>query len=786
MSRACPDCGAQPRRAARYCPRCGRVLETDGPDPRAGADRAERLVRRHPAIPLVAAVVIALTVAAGAVLLTQRGTTDGQATGPTEMGQPDPLGAIHWTVSSAGTPDRPLVTDLTPVTTADASDDGTSTVVASTGTVLWGIDVGRGTVLWERRLSGRTPHTPVAVHDAVLVTEPTGSASLRLTAVEAATGLPRWSRTIAGDAEVAGAATIALVREGDELEALDAESGDARWRRGVDGTVADVDARHVLVLSDGSRSRLSAHSTSDGAAVWSEEIAPEIPAVEVRAILADAQIVLVGEGDGVVRGLERTTGATRWTTPPMRRGETLEVTPGGLGVFVDRGRRYTSLDVRSGTLAWQADRLIVSPEKLLVGARDAISVTADRQVTGLGLADGATLWQSRLAPVGEVAVVDDHAVLSDGDGRLVGVGVSDRQQAWETWLPHVGRDVLVVTGDGRLLRAATTRANLTLYEPTTGTVRWSQRVGTGATTAPQAAGGLIVLRRALDRPDPDHPSGIAITALDESDGTVVWEVPGADVERPAWLPAIHPASVQWLATIPPTIAGDLVVEVAGPALRAYATADGELRWESEEAHAAATAPAITDDLVIVGDVTGDVVALDRTTGEPRWTTTLDGPITTAPTAAGDALIAVTADGDVHGLDVSTGDERWHARLDGPARYPPLVSDSRVVLVGRDVVGLDARDGTERWRRATQAPIAGGPSRGGGAVHITTTDGGVIVLDLDDGGTIGHFLVPDPIGGGPLVLDDRTYVLTLRGEIHAIGLRDAESELWPLPPIDGRR
>lgn len=728
--------------------------------------------------------VASVTVVAGAMLAVQRGTEDDPSAAPTQD-RPDPLGEIHWTSASAGSPDRPLVTNLVPVAADPDGADPRAVVVASTGTVLWGMDGDDGEVLWERRLPREVASAPVPIDGAVLVAEPTATSESRLTAVDAATGVPRWERVVPDGTDVAAGDTVVLLRTGDELEALAADDGSDRWRRAVSGTVLDADGRHILLLLDGGGT-LVALATADGSTLWEEELAPSAPAIRATATLADSQVAVVGEGDGTVRGLDRSTGETRWTSPTARRGETLAVTPGGLVVFVDRGRDYTALDARTGTLAWEAGGLVVSPEDLLIGSREAVSVTSDRQVTGIGLIDGSTLWQARLAPVGEVAVVGDRAVFSDGDGRILGVAVADRSATWETWLPHIGRDVLLASSDGALVRAATTRSNLTVYEPATGAVRWSERVGTGATTAPGAGAGKLVLRRALTRPAADYPAGLAITAMDETDGTVLWEVPGADVETPAWLPSIHPASVQWLATIPPTVSGDLVVEVAGEAVRAYAAERGELRWESTEPHAMATAPATTRELVIVGDVTGELVALERDDGDVRWVTSLDAPIAAAPTVSGDAVVAVTIDGGVHALDAATGEQRWGGLLRTPPRYRPVIVDDLVVVTGRDIVALELDDGAERWHHRTGAPVAGAPAPADGALHVTTTDGGVVALDLNDGRTVGHFLVPQPVAAGPLVIEGRTYVLTLRGEVHAVGPRDAESELWPLPPIDGRR
>jgi outer membrane protein assembly factor BamB len=781
MTTACPECGAPLRNRARFCPRCGHTVESDpgGSSPTASS----RSIPLRTLVVTVAALSLAAALTAGVL----RALPDpGSDADPSTLVPPDPLGAIHWTAGSAGTPDRPLVTDMT-TARIDDDEEGQAVVIASTGGVLWGIDPDDGDLLWERRIPGGTTTMPVAVRDVVVIAEASSADGTRIVAVEATDGTTRWTRPAADEPQVAGGGATVLLREGDELHAVDVVSGSPLWSRPVEGDVVDADGRHTAVLGDPHLDdrHLVMLDTADGTELWSTPVTADSPAVEATAILGDPQTLVIGEGDGRVRGVDRPSGAERWTADTTRRGERLAVTPGGLVLMVDRGRRYTAIDVRSGTLAWSADRLIVSPERLLVGTTEAVSVTADRQITGIGLAEGASLWEARLAPVGEVEVVGDRTVLSDGDGRLVGVRTADREVTWETWLPHVGRDVLIPAEEG-LVRATTSRASFTLYDPATGTVRWSQRVGTGSATPPDADDGRLVLRRALTRPDPDYPAGIAVTALDAREGTVLWEVPGVDVDVPAWLPNAFPTSVQWSATIPPVVEDGLVVEVAGGEVRGYAASDGELQWQTTAPDGRTTPPEISSGSVVVGDAAGQVVALSAATGEPLWQADVGGQVTAAPAAVGDLLVVATADGEVRGLDLASGRSSWSAEVGTPVRYQPLARDGVVIVAGREVTALSTEDGSELWRYSPETPIAGPPALGRHGFVVATTGGDVVALDPEQGTAVGRFLVAHPVGSGPVVIGERTYLLTLHGEIHAIGAREGADTDWPLPPIDRRR
>lgn len=761
----CPACARPLTDGARFCPTCGELVP--GVDMRG----AEVPRWRRYAVPLLAAAAVLTVAGLGALLLVRGPDALLPTAAPTPEPTPDPAISTWWSVTGAGNPARPLVTQLVP------TDHG---LVAASDTVLWLIGT-EGEIVWERRLPTGIADGPVATGEVVAVRH-----GGELTGVDVVTGTTRWSASVDGETALTGSPHAVLAHDVDDarLAALDARSGARRWDVPFRGEVTDADDRLVLAIAEGDdERRLLALDLASGEERWSVPVAGAAPAVRAAAVIADDAIVVVGDGQGELSGLDRASGELRWTAPVTRRGDVVEITAGGLVVVQERSRSYVALDVRTGQVAWFNDHLVIGPEELEVGRTTAISVTADNQLTAVSLADGVTLWSVRRPPAGQVAVTGDLAVLTDGEGQVTGVDPASRASRWSTWLPPAGRGGIAADGDV-VVRTTATRSTVTAHEGDSGTVRWSRRLPSPSLTQPSVDGGLVVVRRAVDRPDDAFPDGIAVTAFDARDGATLWEVPGSGAERPRWPPALHPASVAWLGQTAPTVTGDTVVEAAGRQVRALEATDGELRWEAELAGDVRAPATITGDLVLVGDLSGEVTALDRAHGHVRWRFTADGPISTSPDVADGRVMVGTDEGAVHLLDTE-GEERWRRHLDAPVRFEPVAVGDVIVAVGSEIVALDRDDGTTRWTLPHGMILSGPPTAGHGGLHLGHVHGGVVTVEPTSGDIVTQLVLPAAIGHGPAGGDGLTFVMTVTGEIHAIGPRAGGDVDWPLPPIGGR-
>jgi outer membrane protein assembly factor BamB len=145
----------------------------------------------------------------------------------------------------------------------------------------------------------------------------------------------------------------------------------------------------------------------------------------------------------------------------------------------------------------------------------------------------------------------------------------------------------------------------------------------------------------------------------------------------------------------PLAVGDTVVvpRTDGP-VEGFALADGQRRWTlpaavrrdpSQELARDIRPLARAGELLVVGSLTGDLVAYDLRDRSQRWRYA-DGPDGAAALrlrASGSTVFAPFTDGSLIAIDGLTGRERWRAGgADTPMEWPPA-TDGWVVFVSAD-------------------------------------------------------------------------------------------------------
>ncbi|MBX7082086.1 MAG: PQQ-binding-like beta-propeller repeat protein [Nannocystaceae bacterium] len=154
--------------------------------------------------------------------------------------------------------------------------------------------------------------------------------------------------------------------------------------------------------------------------------------------------------------------------------------------------------------------------------------------------------------------------------------------------------------------------------------------------------------------------------------------------------------------------------------------DGTIRWRSpgdRPARHVATAPLVTDALVVWGGYDGNLTAVDRE-GKPQWSLRIGADVDGAPVLAGDRILAGADDGKLYAVD-RRGALSWSFATKGPIRAAAAIAGDGSVLVPSSDGKLYALEpsGTLRWSFTT-----------GGAIVATPTldvDGNVYFGSRDD-------------------------------------------------------
>ncbi|WP_071673305.1 PQQ-like beta-propeller repeat protein [Nioella nitratireducens] len=321
------------------------------------------------------------------------------------------------------------------------------------------------------------------------------------------------------------------------------------------------------------------------------------------------------------------------------------------------------------------------------------TLDADAQLAAVG-PDGAVLWTVDLTP-----------------GFERGGGISGGALAVQ------GGTLYATTGYGELIA----------LDPTTGAVRWRQRLAADITAPTVTDNSIYVVSR-------DSQAW----SINPENGRIRWQLP------------------------------------AGPA---------------QAVLAGGAAPAVTDRLVIFPFGSGELVATLRLSGVRVWGTTVAGErrgvaynnindITGDPVVVGNTLYAGNQSGRVVAMDAASGERQWTAQ-DGA--YSPLLpaGDSLFFVSDRnELIRLDAETGDRIWgtelplyvndrvRRRQAVFTHFGPIMAGGQLFVASGDGLIRVFDPESGAEVNQIEIRGGAAAHPIVVNGVLYVVSGDGRLHA--------------------
>ncbi len=158
------------------------------------------------------------------------------------------------------------------------------------------------------------------------------------------------------------------------------------------------------------------------------------------------------------------------------------------------------------------------------------------------------------------------------------------------------------------------------------------------------------------------------------------------------------------------------------------------------------APSVADQVIFVPNAWGKIAleAFDLRTGSRKWR--YNGvPIEASVLTLKDLVVVGDVEGNVMGLSQETGQVMWLYEFGDFASVlssPAAVDDQRVVVAdetGR-VVLLNAVNGEEIWMRKVDGPVEEGLSAGSGLIFVPTTRGAFVALDAEDGAVVWNYRV----------------------------------------------
>lgn len=317
-----------------------------------------------------------------------------------------------------------------------------------------------------------------------------------------------------------------------------------------------------------------------------------------------------------------------------------------------------------GVPVWHHDRVFVR--------------TGDGQVVCVDAHSGVLQWRSSMTTTpgfvsGGRLVVADHVVIAGDDG-VEGFAWGDGTRLWSAGIaPDAGAGIQLGGVAAELVFAGSYVSRLFAIEIRTGRLRWSADLGfAGEATifAPRADAIGVVATFMSFR---EHAGGVV--AFDAA-GHLMWRTDFTDAKRPG---VIGPA----------LLAGDLVVVVdrAG-VVHALDRRSGVVRWAVADTRSRAPVEdfrplAMGGGSLVVGSLTGEVIAYDLATRVERWRAwPVQASIAFGLGLEGQTVWVPYVSGHVVGLDLKTGRQRGRfGDLGEGFRWLPLVRGADVFLSG---------------------------------------------------------------------------------------------------------
>lgn len=308
---------------------------------------------------------------------------------------------------------------------------------------------------------------------------------------------------------------------------------------------------------------------------------------------------------------------------------------------------------------------------------------------------GAALWQASAAPAFNADNANSGGGLAFAEGRL-----------------------FVTTAFGELLA----------LDPASGGVIWRQRFGAPVTAAPTVADGIVygVARNS------------SAWAVNASDGTLRWQVPGAPAVAGALISA-SPAVTDRLVILP-FPSGEVVGVLRNGGAQIWS---GFVRGERvgrgyAEVASLGASPVVSGATTFVGNLSGRTVALATDTGARIWTAK-EGAFSDLAVGGGSVFL-VNDEARLVRLNAATGETIWSVEL------PYFVNPK------------------PRRREGIFAHY--GPILAGGRVAVASSDGMLRFFSPTDGRLVGTAAIPGGAAAPPVVAGGVLYVVGTGGQLHA--------------------
>lgn len=214
----------------------------------------------------------------------------------------------------------------------------------------------------------------------------------------------------------------------------------------------------------------------------------------------------------------------------------------------------------------------------------------------------------------------------------------------------------------------------------------------------------------------------------------------------------------------------------------------ELLWKKEVKGGCFNGtPAIDEGVVYIGDLDGELYALDLNTGEEKWKVETETGFKAPIGVRGEKVYAGDYDGVFHCYSKQEGKELWTFNSEAEIDSSPNFYKNLVLFGSQNgtLYALDAEKGAEAWKYEIKDQIQCSPTVVENRCFLAGCDQVFHVLDLDkQGEKIGGIEIKAPSGNTPAVKGDFAYFGTMAGVVYCVDWRKVESKWTFADPDNG--
>jgi eukaryotic-like serine/threonine-protein kinase len=204
-------------------------------------------------------------------------------------------------------------------------------------------------------------------------------------------------------------------------------------------------------------------------------------------------------------------------------------------------------------------------------------------------------------------------------------------------------------------------------------------------------------------------------------------------------------------------------------------------WQYDAGSGIMATPLVSDSILMISTLKGELHAVDIRTGKRIGYITLDGAVTGTPVWNRTAvyLPISTEDETIESIDINDGSRNWRAKF-GQSESSPLLYDKRlyVTSLNGNLYCINYVNGDEIWKFETAAesvrkPIRSSPATDGSVVVFGCDDGVLYAVDRSSGKEAWKFSTGESIFASPVIARERVVVGSLDGRVYCLEARSGK-------------